>query len=297
MNQIKKSFQKFTFSFFILPLFTFNSFSETQKENSFLKDIKVLPEYYFEQDARWFANHKNEQFEKAYLLEATTRFEAMFVSYADKFFLGGFYLNNLGMGKQYRDIVFDPRDVHYALSPFFEIRHKGYHYQLGLDHRCFHEVDRSTRSTPYWNQLFISAASQNYRRQFLIRKIKENGTFGYLERFTWNAYFGYFITEFFGSVNPIILSGGHNWRTTTRLETGYAFYRTDSWIISAGHEFQLYCDTAGTCYWSGKLSLKADLYRYKHGISFFMNYNYEFPKERPIYSKDRLLELGIKFSY
>lgn len=291
MNTI---FQKCIFSLSIFCLFTFSSGSEI---NSMLNQVKALPEYYFEQDARWFMNHKNDEFVKAYLLEATTLFEAMFVSYADKFFLGGFYLNNLGMGKQYKDIVFDPRDVHYALSPFFEFRHKGGHYQLGLDHRCFHEVDRNSRSTPYWNQLFLRFASENHRRRFMIEKLKKEGNWEYWDRISWSVYVGFFINEFFGWVNPAILSGGHEWQTAGRFETSYDFFKTSFWILNAGHELEFFSNTEGNFYWSGKLSLEAVLYPYRHGISFFVDYNYEFPKERPIYSKDQLFELGMKFSY
>ncbi len=291
--------KKNTKTVYLIPFFLFGLFHFCKGEENLKlsEQFDFLSEYYFEQDIRWFLNHKNEEFQKSYLLEATTSIEAMLISFREQLFFGAFYSNHLGMGKQYRDIVFDPDDVNYAINPFLEFRYKGHIFQTGLDHRCFHQIDRNTRKTPYWNQGFIQVASDNYRHRSFNQSVLQDNDHNPLKRLSWNFYAGYFITDFFGTVNPIILSGGHGWTSTIQVRARYAFFSSKSWILSASHAMQFFADTTGTGYWSGQLSVMADLTRYQHGLSFFANYNYDFPRDMPIYSKDQLIELGMNFWY
>jgi len=289
-----------------------------------LNRFEVLPEYYFEQDARFYTNYKNEEFKEAFLVSGNTEFEAMFVSYHDNVLdvlFGAYYRNYIGMGRQNASILFSPRDTYYTLRPFFELRHKFNNkllfYQTGLDHTCFHQVDRKERETPYWNEIYLQVSSDNYRPQLQRKYLVEDDRWDFFDRFRWSFRMGYFIREF-GNVDKSIINGFHPFSSNFSIETGYSFFKSNSWILGAHHNFALFSDTTGASYWSGALELSADIYNRKHTLGFFINYNYEpgrgmpmydssqFPKSdnyqgekkmMPLFSRDRLVEFGIRWRY
>ena len=282
-----------------------------------LNRFEALPEYYLLQDMRWYGNYKNENYKEAFLVSAYTEFEAMFVSYDNKLFFGTIYSNYLGMGRQNAAILFSPRDVDYTLKPFFEFRHQRIFYQTGLDHRCFHQVDRKERETPYWNVIYLQISSDNHRYQLQRKYLLENGRWDFLDRLSWQFEAGYFVREF-GDMDKSLLNGQHPWGSSAHLEARYSFFKSKSWILGTRHKTSLFCDTTGTPYWSGELELNAEVYNRKHALGFFINYNYEFPRTMPMYdptkfsqttdrtgnsrlmplfSKDRLVEFGMRWRY
>jgi len=280
----------------------------------------VLPEYYFQQDARTYTNYKNEEFKEAFLVSGKTEFEAMFVSYDENVFWGMYYSTYIGMGRQRASILFSPRDTYYTLRPFFEYRHKFNNktlfYQTGLDHTCFHQVDRKERETPYWNEIYLQASSDNYRFQLQRKYLLEDDRWDFFDRLRWQFRMGYFLREF-GSVDKSILNGGHPFGSNFSLGTGYSFFKSNHWILGAHHNLALFRGTTGTNYWSGAVELNADVYSFKHTLGFFINYNYEpgrgmpmydsgkFPESTykgeqrmmPLFSKDQLVEFGIRWRY
>ncbi|MCL1947535.1 MAG: hypothetical protein FWF51_10385 [Chitinivibrionia bacterium] len=258
--------------------------------------FQLLPEYYFEQDARFYSNHKNEEYKESYLISALTDFTGYLVSFDSTIFFGGYYVNYLGMGRQNEAILFDPRDVHYALTPFFEFRWKVF-YQMGLDHRCFHEIDRKEREsgTIYWNQIYVKVSSANYRFQQMNEKYingEERGDF--LDKLRWQAGAGYFYTK----KDRTLFNGGHPWSATVWGDVGYSFYRTNNWIFGGRSKVAYYADTTGKAYYVGEVGLEADVYKRKHSVGFFINGVLEFPRDMPVYpSKDKLVEWGIRWRY
>jgi hypothetical protein len=272
------------------------SYSDDVNAGRFFGRFDFLTEFYAGQDLRTFFNHKNEKFRETYLMSAETKFEMMLISYNSFLRLGALYSNYLGMGRQNKAILFDPQEANYAIVPFLEFRHNGIFYQTGLDHRCFHEIDRLTRPTAYWNQIYIKVSSANYRYQQMQRDYVNAGRENLLDMLTWSVRAGYFIRKF-GSMDVTLLSGGHPWGSTFAIETGYSFYKSKSWMFSGRHEFVLLADTTGKGRWTGVLGIDADVYNRRHSFGAFINYNYEFPKTLPIFSKDQLIELGIRFRY
>ena len=264
--------------------------------DSFWGRVDFLTEYYFEQDLQTFSNHKNNGFRDKYLMSAQTMFQTMLISYDDFLHFGLLYISGLGMGRQNEAILFDPQEVGYSIIPFFEYRRNKIFFQTGLDHSCFHEVDRLTRPTAYWNKAYIRASSANYRYQQMKIHYIDEGRTGYLDNLRWSAWAGYFIREF-GGMDVTLLSGGHPWSATAGVDAGYSFYRTKSWMFSGRNQIEAFADTAGTGYWAGVLGIEADVYNRKHSFGVFINYNYEFPGVMPLFSKDQLIEFGIRFRY
>ena len=264
-----------------------------------LDKFDFLTEYYFSQDMHAYFGHKNETLRDAYLISGESALEASFVSYDSILHLGAMYSNYIGMGRQNAAILFDPQRVNYALVPFFEFRHGGIFYNAGLDHRCFHLVDRAKGNTipPYWNQIYVKASSANYRFQQMRKGYLLNGRYGYLERLRWSAWAGYFFWKW-GDADPTLISGGHEWSTTAGVDVAYSLYKTKSWLFSGRNKLVVYGDTTGTGYWAGEAGLDADIYSRKHALGFFIDYSYEFPRDLPPrFSKDRLFSWGFRFRY
>jgi hypothetical protein len=266
--------------------------------------IDFLTEYFALQDARFFFNHKNDTLYNAYLTTASTEFTALLISYDTILHAGLFFSNYLEMGRQNTAILFDPREAHYAISPFFEFRHRGIYYETGLDHRCFHQIDRhqwwktdgQREISPYWNEIYLKVSSANYRFLQMKKNYLENDRYGYLDRLKWQVWAGYFIQDL-GDMDRTLLNGGHPWNNRAGLDAGYYFYKTKSWIFSAHHNLTMLIDTTGTWYWTGVLGLDADVYNRKHSIGLFIQYNYEFPNDQPLFTKDRLFEWGARFRF
>jgi len=303
----------------IIPALCITVLADKPESNlkTILSKIDLLPEYYFQQDARTYSNYKNEEFKEAFLVSGKTEFEAMFVSYDEIVFWGMYYSTYIGMGRQNASILFSPRDTYYTLRPFFEYRRGGLFYQSGLDHTCFHQVDRKERDTPYWNEIYLQISSDNYRFQLQREYLLEASVWEFFDRLRWQFRAGYFIREF-GNVDKTIINGGHPFANNFSLGTGYSFFKSSHWILGAHHNLALFRGTAGTNYWSGAFELSADLYSFKHTLGFFINYNYEpgrgmpmydsseyFKSENykgekkmmPLFSKDQLIEFGIRWRY
>jgi len=262
----------------------------------FAERVDFLTEYYIYQDVRTFFNHKNQAFRDAYLMAALTEFDAVMVSVDSVFHVGAFFDNYLGMGRQSAAILFDPQEVNYALAPYFEFRNMDIVYNVGIDHHCYHQVDSDTRQPANWNQLYIRVASANYRFQRYKEKYLGAGRDGYLDRLRWQVTAGYFIRKL-GDVDKTILSGGHPWGSAATVDAGYYVYRTKSWLLGAESKLSLRGDTTGAAYWGWELGIGADVYNRGHTCGVFIIYNCEFPKELPMFSKDRLFEVGIRFRY
>jgi hypothetical protein len=275
---------------------TDNTSTDNANPARFFDRVDFLTEYYLDQDLRTFLNHKNEEFRSAYLMSAETRFEMMLLSYGDFLHFGLLYTNYLGMGRQNAAILFDPQEADYAIVPFLEFRRGNLFYQTGLDHRCFHEIDRLTRPTAYWNQIYIKASSANYRYQQMRKNYVNARRDNLLDMLSWSVRAGYFIRKF-GGMDVTLLSGGHPWASTAGGDVGYSFHKTKSWMFTGRNSINLLIDTTGTPYWTGILGLDADVYNRKHTFGLFVKYNYEFPRTLPLFSRDRLLELGMRFRY
>ena len=263
-----------------------------------LDKFDFLTEYYFLQDMHAYFGHKNEELRNIYLVSGESALEATFVSYDSIFHLGAMYSNYIGMGRQNAAILFDPQRVNYALAPFLEFRHAGIFYNAGLDHRCFHLVDRAkVEIPPYWNQIYVKASSANYRFQQMRKDYLLNGKYGYLDRLRWSVWAGYFFWKW-GDTDPSIISGGHEWSTTAGVDVGYSLYKTKSWVFSGHNKLVVYGDTTGRGWWAGEVGVDADIYSRKHALGFFIDYSYEFPRDLPRrFGKDRLWSWGFRFRY
>ncbi|MCD6595544.1 hypothetical protein J7L68_07715 [bacterium] len=124
-----------------------------------------------------------------------------------------------GMGYQWDDVIFDPRDMHYSLAPGFKGKLWNYSLTFQWLHDCFHEVDRKDEPTTIWNvfelrfspQKFLSEQRNNSYRERAKNKplniFPETdweifaGIFPKLKSISWFQYKHPFSTHFGGNIN------------------------------------------------------------------------------------------------
>ena len=121
--------------------------------------FEFAPQYYFDETLLEFFHPKNAFFKERYFLENRLSLDAAFFSFAHKYYFFGNILLNFDLGRQSGAILLDPREVDMGFGPIFEYRldHHRVVLQAGLDHHCFHQIDRNEWNTLYWNKFFIGA--------------------------------------------------------------------------------------------------------------------------------------------
>ena len=127
------------------------------------------------------------------------------------YFFFGNVVTNFGMGRQEGAILLDPRDVDMAFGPTFEYHADGRNIKAGLDHHCFHQIDVPEWNTLYWNKLFLSYGSSNFRQGDYWKQLGRPGNSGWRERLSWQAGYGYFMHSLGGVLDTNALSWGHSY--------------------------------------------------------------------------------------
>ncbi len=170
--------------------------------------LKALPEVrldaaiwrYFLRNNQYFLDHR--------LIGSEIRIEPYWLSWRDNLLLGAFFEVNPGFGgkKPGHEIVFDPIDINYALVTVLEYRLPSIRLIFGVDHRCFHDVDRKDLPTVYWNNFFLSTHTPDYPRVRFYDHSERSSTASFAERFAWSARIGYYAKAFFGLVRESIVN-------------------------------------------------------------------------------------------
>jgi hypothetical protein len=121
----------------------------------FHSNFEYLPEYHFDFDLTTFFFHKSKYFKTRYFLENNTNLEFVLLSFRKNIYsiLNVQFQN--GMGQTPGNIVFDPMDINFGFSPILELRLKSVNVQIGIDHHCFHEIDKKDFATVYYNKPFL----------------------------------------------------------------------------------------------------------------------------------------------
>ena len=99
-----------------------------------------------------------------------------------------------GMGYQYEDIVFDPRDMHYSLAPGLRSQIGRFNLSFLWYHDCFHEVDRNEEPTTIWNIYELRFSPITYIADARRENIRKMGKpyFAFLNNLNWEIAWGIF---------------------------------------------------------------------------------------------------------
>jgi hypothetical protein len=259
-----------------------------------LAHFDFLPEFHLYGEATFFMLQKDTIYAKKYLVEISSDIEAAFVGYRQLvFFLCRLYTNS-GIGRSNRIVILDPQDARYAIVPALEARFRLLNASTGLDHFCAHVIEEPQRRGYYWNKVFLNIFSKNHRLGIFQKNIMaEKRPWDYLSRLSYALHLGWFITEGFGDIPDYAVSKGHDYKTEIDLNSRFALYRTKQWYYTSLFRMNLRTGQSGDVYQLYRIGLEANLVQKQNLFSFFIIYNlYD---SFPIWSKDKLLELGIRF--
>ncbi|MCP4584205.1 MAG: hypothetical protein GY839_21545 [candidate division Zixibacteria bacterium] len=269
-----------------------------------LRNFDFFPQYHTETDLKYFTLHKNDYFKTRYFLEANTDFEFFLFKYRKNLYSIFWLKLQTGMGQTPGNVVFDPMDINFGLLPVVEYRLPKMNLQFGLEHHCFHEIDRQELETVYFNKLFLAAGSANMRPIKYWSNLAGQDGWTMANRVSWYAQWGYFIKDFFGLVDRGLLNDQNFNNQELLTDFRYAFYRRKSWLVNFRGQTKLGTwqkDTDGItdkkAYWRLDLGFEFSSRRGKNGAMIFINYTIDDipPYENiPRFSKDRLLQIGVR---
>ena len=100
------------------------------------------------------------------------------------------------MGQTPGNVVFDPMDINYGIVPTIEIATPLALVQVGLEHHCFHEIDRTELETIYWNKLYAALGSVNYRYYDQWSRLVNEANWSQKDRLAWYFRYGFFVKKF-----------------------------------------------------------------------------------------------------
>lgn len=253
--------------------------------------VAFLPEMHFAVSGAWFP-HPVDSFSRAkYFIDAQLNSEVFFLSVGELFFWLLRYDVQAGFGRQKGPIVLDPKDINYNIIPAFELRRWGYLAQFGLQHRCFHEIDRKLTPTVYWNMPYLTIGSANMRPGDFGRD-RSRREWDVLERVAWSVSWGWFVTDFFDALESNQVNGGHYFKHHLDAEARCAVLRTQRWDCVVGAGTALW-RSGKRMYWAQELQVQGIYRRDEKGFAPFVRYHFDLGKNVPLFSRDRLVEIGV----
>jgi hypothetical protein len=277
----------------------------------FYSNFEFAPEFFFDADVRYLGHYKSSYYKQHYFLENNTNLEFVLLSFKKKILLIGSFMIINGMGRSPGDIVFDPIDIGYGLSPMLEFRFKKVNAQAGLAHHCFHQIDRQDMPTVYYNNPVISVGSKNLRLHDYFFNLSDKQHWTFADRFSWHGITGIYMSDFFGLVGRSKINGINPYRFDFTGEFRYCFYRRGKWIFNTktftmvGWFHDVPDNKVGEGIgWKQDIALEADFRRGIRGGQLSLGYTFDdlplYPtklgtERLPRFSYDRIVRIALKF--
>jgi hypothetical protein len=272
----------------------------------FLGNFLFFPEYYLQTDLGGFTLQKDVYFRQQRLAEWNTSTSFVLVSVFKNRLQSVWDIDFLvGMGNIPGDIVFTILNASFGVDPSIKINLNPFDIVTGLDHRCFHRVDRSDYGIVYWNRVFLEARSNNWRINEYWPPLGIDRAWIRKNRLSYRFGAGYYVKEFFGLVQPMKIDGNNNRFGEAYTDSRYALYQRRSWVVVAtdASKVGLFSSTGNVSdglkpYWQLEMGFEAYFCRGKRGALFYSKYILDhLPRidGMPDLSKDRLLQFGIRF--
>ena len=297
------------FLFLLVALFISHSYSHPLKStiNYMYSNFELLPEYHINSDLITFFLHKNQYFKQRYYLENNTKLSFVFVSFKKLFYSIWNIEYGTGMGQTPGNIVFDPMDISFGILPSIQIRLPFLYIQPGIDHHCFHEIDRSQLPTVYYNKGFITIGSPLMHIHTFWKHLLEvpdwNNAHIIADKTSWYITYGSYARSFFNLVRPSKINGQNPLLWDIDCHIRYAFYKRNSWVLVFYPQFKTgtYIEVPkNKIFWIFNTTVESYFRRGKNGAQLFITYSLDaLPlynnNTTPRFSKDRLLQGGLKF--
>lgn len=285
---------------FVLPFLFLCSFSSRagvlsgfESFERYLDRFEFMSEVHLSCNGGYFSFHQDSTYLSRYFIETNSDLEFALVSYRKLVYSVWSLYVRTGMGRQDELVIFDPRNSRYGIVPALELRLPWFNLNSGLEHFCFHDIDRNDDSTEYWNKPYVSLRSSNDRLGEYRRGLIDEGKWDLASRLSWSVSVGHYASTIFGIFPRAILTGGHDYDWEATFESRYAFYKRLSWLVNARILMNLNLSTEKTLYQTYGISLQSHFRRGHAGSMLYMDY---YPLDQlPVRPKDRLLETGVRF--
>ncbi len=279
---------------------------------SFISNFEFFPEYHLKADVSMYFLQRHNYRSKAvqdyyyqrYFVENNTNLEFAFLSFRKKLYSIWQFDFQAGMGKTPNNVVFDPMDMNFGIVPTIEYRLPSVNIHAGLDHHCFHEIDRKNFPTVYYNKLVFGAASPNNRLFNYWQGLQDSSSWTLKNRFSWSSQFGVYLTKFFGLVEPRMINGGNTKRWELCVGSRFAFYHRKSWIVNlrlngtAGYDANSeFVTRHNGIFGAIEGSIEGVFRRGDNGGMFYLTYTFDrlrMYKGQPRFSRSGLLNFGIR---
>jgi hypothetical protein len=261
--------------------------------NAAVNSFVVAPEFHFDEQFGAFFNQKDTAFYNRYFLENGTDLEAALFSVNGRFYFFADFAAAVGFGRQSGPILLDPREMDVAAAPVAEYRADSMVWQLGLDHHCFHQIDREPWNTEYWNKLYIAAASNNFREQTFRGQFCQGRPLTWKQRLSWQCSYGFFIHSLWGILDSSALSWGQSYVHEVRVSARWALLRSHGCLLFVRGQDCTRIDRSGRWMWTEDLGCEAASLHGAYGLSAFLDW-YVVDQSDIRENKDKLVEAGIR---
>lgn len=295
----------------LIACFLFSSVSISQTDStSVMKNIAhwagnnvvFLPDYRLTMDLSSFVFHKNTFFKQTYLAEPNSHFEFTFLGISDILYSVWDVNFLFGLGSLPDNVVFTVLRVSFGIAPSFEIRLRDLNIRTGIEHRCFHGVDRKLHPIVHWNSTFLAFASKNYRYGDYWKPLAEHDGWTMKNRLAWQFIGNFYIKKLGILASPGKLNGNNPRQGDLTASGRFSFYRRRSWIVNAHSSLSIgttETQPAKDTYLQFENGLEMHFRRGVKGFTFYTKYiidrNIPLVDGKPWFSKDRLLQFGFRF--
>jgi hypothetical protein len=274
-------------SFFLLNLLVLYCFSETNTSIDFFSNL------YLGADLKFFKFQKNEEFQQKYLTENNFYIDVSLISFKN-LSLNFLSEQKAGMGKSSSGLIFHPSDISFSLDPYFKYFFNTFELSEGLDHRCFHEIDKKEEETVFWNKIFTKVNSKNNRLLDFAAARSDTERLFIPYRWSWSITWGYYMRDFFGLVaSNKIMSDQPGYVMDLTFDSRFGLFSFKNSIINLTGSTLIGTTRSHATYFCQETGIEANFISSQLGGSIFVNYIID-NNRNWFDSKDRLLELGAR---
>ncbi len=293
MQRIRQILCVFSFCVALAGTVTADMLKGFESWERYLDRFEFMSEFHLSCNGGYFLFPKDSTYSSRYFIETNSDLEFALVGYRKIIYSVWSLYVRTGMGRQDELVMFDPRDSRYGLIPALELRLPWFDVNGGLEHFCFHDIDRDDGTTEYWNKPYISLRSKSFRLAEYRRLLVEEQKWDLRSRLAWSASVGHYAETIFGVFPKTIIGGGHDYDWETSIESRFAFYRRLSWLVNARVWANWNRSQGGDLYQTYCVSLQSHFRRGRGGSMLYADYY--LLDELPVRPKDKLLETGIRF--
>jgi hypothetical protein len=290
---MKSSKQIWVIGFLFIATLYFTIFAGDSLSAKKSPQWKFAPEFHFNEDLHTFFLQKDSTFKNRFFVEWISGAELAFFSVNDRFFFFGEMALTIGLGRwEHKAILFDPREVDAGFGPLVEYRFAPVNISLGLDHHCFHEIDMMELTPVYWNRLYLSAASPNFRPGPYRSGLADPALLTWKNRLAWQATLGYYAHELFG-MDTSIISWNNDHALDIICEARCTAFRWNGFAGVVSAKTGAYLTRTQGVWWKQEAGAEIIATQGKFGFSLFANWIIVDQLQKRL-NRDKLFVVGIK---